>query len=65
MNLKTYTQGVNRSTDLTLEEFQVFPIRGYIAGAKSGLPKVAVHEYKGERLADIVKPGYSRHGHSS
>ena len=58
---QTYTQGVNRSTDLTLEEFQAFPIRGYIAGAKSGLPKVAVHE----RLADIVKPGYSRRGHSS
>ena len=51
---QTYTQGVNRSTDLTLEEFQALPIRGYIAGAKSGLPKAAVHEYKGERLADTV-----------
>ena len=37
---QTYTQGVNRSTDLTLEEFQALPIRGYIAGAKSGLPKL-------------------------
>ena len=65
VKFQTYTQGVNRSTDLTLEEFQALPIRGYIAGAKSGLPKVVVHEYKGERLADIVKPGYSRRGHSS
>ena len=65
VKFQTYAQGVNRSTDLTLEEFQALPIRGYSAGAKSGSPKIAVHEYNGERFADIVKPGYSRHGHSS
>ena len=62
---QTYAQGVNRSTDLTLEEFEALPIRGYSAGAKSGSPKIAFHEYKGERLADIVKPGYTRRGQSS
>ena len=62
---QTHAQGVNRSTDLTLEEFHALPIRGYSAGAKSGSPKNVVHEYKGVRPADTVKPGYSRHGHSS
>ena len=62
---QTYAQVVKRSTDLTLEEFQVLPIRGYSAGAKPGSPKVAFHEYKGGRLADTVKPGYIRRGHSS
>ena len=65
LKLKTYTHGANRSTDITLEEFKALYIRGYSAGAKSGSPKIAVHEYKGERPADIVKPGYSTHGHSS
>ena len=58
---QTYAQGVNRSTDLTFEEFKALPIRGYSAGAKSVSPKIAV----GERLADTVKLGYSRRGHSS
>ena len=62
---QTYTQGVNRSTDLTLEDFQAPPIRGYSAGAKPGSPKVAFHEYKGGRPADTVKPRYTRRGHSS
>merc|ERR1712032_1629033 len=51
---QTYTQGVNQFTDLTLEEFQKLPIRGLLAGAKSGLPKVGVHEYNGEELATTV-----------
>ena len=51
---QTCTRGVNQFTDLTLEEFQALPIRGYLASAKSGLPKVGVHEYKGECLADAV-----------
>merc|ERR1712048_1541697 len=51
---QTYTQGVNQFTDLTLEEFQALPIRGLLAGAKSGLPKVGVHEYNGEELAETV-----------
>merc|ERR1711920_900674 len=41
-------------TDLTLEEFQALPIRGLLAGEKSGLPKVGVHEYNGETLATTV-----------
>ena len=44
---QTYAQGVNRSTDLTLEEFHALPIRGYSAGANSGSPQVALHKYKG------------------
>jgi len=51
---QTYTQGVNQFTDLTLEEFQALPIRGLLAGEKSGLPKVGVHEYNGETLATTV-----------
>jgi len=51
---QTYTQGVNQFSDLSLEEFQALPIRGLIASAKSGLPKVGVHEYNGETLATTV-----------
>jgi len=51
---ETYFQGVNQFTDLTLEEFQALPIRGYATGKKSGLPKVGVHEYNGEELATTV-----------
>merc|ERR1712137_957450 len=53
---QTYTQGVNQFTDLTLEEFQALPIRGLLAGEKSGLPKVGVHEYNGEALAGHSRP---------
>jgi len=51
---QTYTQGPNQFTDLTLEEFQALPIRGYMSSAKGGLPKVGVHEYLGEELATTV-----------
>merc|ERR1712151_248393 len=46
--------GVNQFTDLTLEEFQALPIRGYKAGLKQNLPKVGVHEYSGETLATSI-----------
>jgi len=51
---QTYTKGVNQFTDLTLEEFQALPIRGYTAGLKQNLPKVGVHEYNGEKLATSI-----------
>jgi len=51
---QTYTQGVNQFTDLTLEEFQALPIRGFLAGSKTGLPLVGIHEFAGEALADSV-----------
>jgi len=51
---QTYQKGVNQFSDLTLEEFQALPIRGFIAAAKYGLPKIGIHEYKGEKLADMV-----------
>jgi len=51
---QTYTQGVNQFSDLTLEEFQALPIRGYMTGKKSGLPKVGLHVYNGEELATTV-----------
>jgi len=51
---ETYKQGVNQFSDLTLEEFQALPIRGYMASAKMGLPKVGVHQHKGEKLAESV-----------
>ena len=37
---QTYQQGINQFSDLTLEQFQALPIRGYMASAKAGLPKV-------------------------
>jgi len=51
---QTYTQGVNQFTDLTLEEFQALPIRGYVGRGKSSLPKVGTHEWNGEKLAATV-----------
>jgi len=51
---QTYKQGVNQFTDLTLEEFQALPIRGYIASAEVGLPEVGVHTHNGETLATTV-----------
>jgi C1A family cysteine protease len=51
---QTYQQGINQFSDLTLEEFQALPIRGYMASAKAGLPKVGVHTYNGEQLATAV-----------
>ena len=44
---QTHAQGVNRSTDLTLEEFHALLFRDYSAGVKSGSPQVALHKYKG------------------
>merc|ERR1711865_636617 len=46
--------GATVFSDLTLEEFAALPIRGFQAAAKSGLPKVGVHEYEGETLAESV-----------
>jgi cathepsin L len=46
--------GATTFSDLTLEEFQALPIRGFSAGAASGLPKVGVHEHNGEELAASV-----------
>ena len=37
---QTYQQGINQFSDLTLEQFQALPIRGYMASAKAGLPEV-------------------------
>merc|ERR1711865_381558 len=45
--------GATIFSDLTLEEFQQMPIRGFGKGG-NGLPKVGVHEYKGETLAASV-----------
>jgi C1A family cysteine protease len=39
---------------MTLEEFQSANIRGFQASASQGLPKLGVHEYQGETLADSV-----------
>merc|ERR1712028_9942 len=46
--------GATVFSDLTLEEFAALPIRGFQAVSKSGLPKVGVHEYEGETLAESV-----------
>jgi cathepsin L len=46
--------GATVFSDLTAEEFAALPIRGLKPAAKSGLPKVGVHEYSGETLAESV-----------
>ena len=40
--------------EVAREKFLALPIRGYLAGAKSGSPKVAVHEYKGVHILQDV-----------
>merc|ERR1712100_351583 len=35
-------------------EFQALPIRGFQASSTQGLPKLGVHEYQGEELAESV-----------
>merc|ERR1719191_1207065 len=44
--------GPNQFSDLTLEEFQALPIRGFKKMETSGLPKVGEHE--GEAVAATV-----------
>merc|ERR1712093_349156 len=51
---QTYTQGVNQFTDLTLEEYQALPIRGFKSAKEQGLAHLGVHEYQGEELAASV-----------
>jgi C1A family cysteine protease len=51
---QTYTQGVNQFTDMTLEEYQALPIRGFIPAKDQGLAHLGVHEYNGEELAATV-----------
>jgi cathepsin L len=46
--------GATPFSDLTADEFAALPIRGFTPAAKSGLPKVGVHEYSGETLAESV-----------
>jgi cathepsin L len=46
--------GATQFSDITLEEFQQLPIRGFKTAANSGLPKVGVHEFQGETLAESV-----------
>jgi len=46
--------GATVFSDLTLEEFQALPIRGLQTSGDLGLPKVGVHEYNGEELAESV-----------
>jgi C1A family cysteine protease len=46
--------GATPFSDLTAEEFAQLPIRGLKTAANSGLPKVGVHEYSGETLAESV-----------
>jgi cathepsin L len=51
---ETYTMGPNQFTDLTLEEFQALPIRGFVASSKMGMPNLGVHEFNGEALATTM-----------
>merc|ERR1719502_1597540 len=46
--------GVNQFTDLTLEEFQALPIRGFKKMANSGLPKVGTHQDSGKPAVSSI-----------
>jgi C1A family cysteine protease len=46
--------GATTFSDMTLEEFQAMPIRGFKSSSDMDLPKVGVHEYNGEELAASV-----------
>merc|ERR1712176_1080900 len=41
---QTFTMGVNQFTDLTLEEFQALPIRGFVKSGERGLAYLGEHE---------------------
>jgi cathepsin F/cysteine peptidase B len=46
--------GATQFSDMTLEEFQALPIRGFAASSNLGLPKLGLHEWNGEELAASV-----------
>merc|ERR1711943_65473 len=46
--------GPNQFSDLTLEEFQALPIRGFKKMDRSGLPKVGTHEHSGKPAVDSI-----------
>jgi cathepsin L len=46
--------GATQFSDMTLEEFQAMPIRGFASSSTMGLPKVGLHEHNGEELAASV-----------
>jgi cathepsin L len=52
----SWTEGINRWTDLTQEEYRVAAGLGYKSSEKlyGALPKVGTHEYNGEELALTV-----------
>merc|ERR1719218_285526 len=51
---QTFTMGPNQFSDLTLEEFQALPIRGFKKMDRSGLPKVGSHEHSGKPAVDSI-----------
>merc|ERR1719478_1511989 len=46
--------GPNQFSDLTLEEFQALPIRGFKKMDNSGLPKVGSHQHSGKPAVDSI-----------
>merc|ERR1719152_943051 len=44
----------NQFSDLTLEEFQALPIRGFKKMDRSGLPKVGSHQHSGKPAVDSI-----------
>merc|ERR1719359_1785188 len=46
--------GPNQFSDLTLEEFQALPIRGFKKMESSGLPKVGSHQHSGKPAVDSI-----------
>merc|ERR1719201_3228771 len=46
--------GPNQVSDLTLEEFQALPIRGFKKMEESGLPKLGSHVHSGKPAVDSI-----------
>lgn len=51
---QTFTMGPNQFSDLTLEEFQALPIRGFKKMESSGLPKLGSHQHSGKPAVDSI-----------
>merc|ERR1712151_302098 len=49
---QTFTMGPNQFSDLTLEEFQALPIRGFVKSGERGLAYLGEHQ-EGEVAASV------------
>merc|ERR1719265_963812 len=51
---QTFEMGPNQFSDLTLEEFQTLPIRGFVKSETSDLPKLGSHVNTGKPAVSSI-----------